>query len=138
MKDIALFFNILYYVLILPFWLYKKDLPEVLRLMTPRAVNKEYSPKKVIFYGLFWTSLRIPTFFNHCLRRSLVLFRFLREAGVEVTIIIGVQINKKGRLKGHSWLMHNGRPFLNEPSVADRFKVIYAYPGRPELNADLV
>lgn len=129
MKDIALIFRILYYVLVLPWWLCRKTLPEVCAMLgSARACRSEVARSRAIRYALFWTSLRIPTFTNYCLRRSLILYKFLKEFGVETTINVGVRLDERGRLRAHSWLTRDGAPYLDDPSVIGQFRTIYTFP----------
>jgi len=128
MKDIALILRIMRYVFILPSWLATKSLPEVLRLLTQPQSAIHLPLRRVIVYSLFWTSLRIPSLQNYCLRRSLILYKFLREAGVDVAINIGVRIDERGRLSGHSWLTLAGKPYLTRPETASRFKPLFVFP----------
>jgi hypothetical protein len=56
-----------------------------------------------------------------CLVRGLTLYRFLRRAGVDVSLSFGV-----GRVgdsfTGHCWLVKDGRPFL-EPEPPDHLYI---------------
>ena len=128
MKDVRLFFRIFYYSLILPVWLHTKKLPDLCRLLTPASINKDYPQEKVIRYSRLLTCLRIPTFGNYCLWRSLIFYKFLNEAGVKLTINVGVRIDERGRLRGHSWLTRDGYPYLSDALVGERFQLIYVFP----------
>ncbi len=63
---------------------------------------------------------------RYCMKRSLILFHFLRKAGQEARIVFGV-VKEGGRLEGHAWVTVNGEPFAEEGPV-DRYTVTYAYP----------
>jgi hypothetical protein len=59
--------------------------------------------------------------------RSLILFRFLREAGVPVRVHFGVA--REGTdLKGHSWLTLDGRPYAEATDPSPHFQVVYSFP----------
>lgn len=60
------------------------------------------------------------------MKRSLILFHYLRKAGREARIVFGVA-KEEGRLEGHAWVTVNGEPFAEEGPV-DRYTVTYAYP----------
>ena len=63
---------------------------------------------------------------RYCMKRSLVLFHFLRKAGRDAEIVFGVA--KAGeKLEGHAWVTVNGQPFAEEGPV-DRYAVTYKYP----------
>jgi hypothetical protein len=74
---------------------------------------------------------------NACLKRSLVLFHFLRKYGIEVHICLGVkrvgalrETNSENFLKGHAWLTYNGDIFLEKNSLKGKhtFKTTYCFP----------
>jgi hypothetical protein len=64
-------------------------------------------------------------FQRSCLKRCLVVYRFLRLAGEPVNFFLGVR-KEGGRLTGHSWLEVGGEPVFEEP---ERYRVTYSYPG---------
>jgi hypothetical protein len=48
-----------------------------------------------------------------CLTRGLVQYRFLREAGFDVSLRFGLgEVN--GKFEGHCWLVQGGQPFLEK------------------------
>lgn len=64
---------------------------------------------------------------NTCLKRSLLLYHFLRKNGIEVQIHFGVR--KCGSyLAGHSWLTQKGNLFAGESRFAVAFTPIISYP----------
>jgi hypothetical protein len=62
-----------------------------------------------------------------CMLRSLVLFRFLREAGIPVQVNFGVARDGDA-LKGHSWLTLDGVPYAEPADPTSRFRIVYRYP----------
>jgi hypothetical protein len=48
-----------------------------------------------------------------CLRRTLVLYRWCRQNGIEARVVVGVRKEDKG-IKGHSWLLVDGRPYRED------------------------
>ena len=48
----------------------------------------------------------------NCLERSLLLYRFLSEAGAEVALVMGMR-HEGATVAGHAWLELNGRPFAD-------------------------
>jgi hypothetical protein len=62
-----------------------------------------------------------------CMLRSLVLLRFLREAGLPVRVQFGVA-REGADLKGHSWLTLDGLPFAEQTDPSLRFQIVYSFP----------
>ncbi|MDX1428985.1 MAG: lasso peptide biosynthesis B2 protein [Rhodothermales bacterium] len=63
---------------------------------------------------------------RYCMKRSLILFHFLRKAGREARIVFGVT-KEEGKLEGHAWVTVNGEPYAEEGPV-DKYTVTYVYP----------
>jgi hypothetical protein len=62
---------------------------------------------------------RLP-YSGTCLRRSLVLQRFLAREGIETELRFGVRKSDRG-LEAHAWLEHEGRPLGEAAPVEERF-----------------
>lgn len=66
-----------------------------------------------------------------CLRRSLLRYHFLWEAGVPVRIIFGARFktaHEGGGLGGHAWLTLDDTPYYENPANYQGFTVMYVYP----------
>jgi hypothetical protein len=66
-----------------------------------------------------------------CLRRSLLRYYFLREAGLPVKISFGARLKSEREgsgLGGHAWLTLNGRAYYEPPANYEGFVVMYSYP----------
>lgn len=66
-----------------------------------------------------------------CLRRSLLRYHFLRQAGLPVRIVFGARLKNDregGGIGGHAWLTLNGEPFYEDPQNYAGFVEMYAYP----------
>ncbi|MBE7553521.1 MAG: lasso peptide biosynthesis B2 protein [Anaerolineales bacterium] len=66
-----------------------------------------------------------------CLRRSLLRYHFLRQAGLPVRIVFGARLKndrERGGIGGHAWLTLNGKPFYEDPQNYAGFVEMYAYP----------
>ena len=78
----------------------------------------------------FWLRSRNPP--NPCLRRSLVLFRRFRRAGVPVRFCLGVRADGvpegEAPVEGHAWLEHSGNAFLEPAGQSLPHVLTYAYP----------
>jgi Transglutaminase-like superfamily len=56
----------------------------------------------------------------NCLRRAVVVWWLLRRQGILCEIHIGVR-RLEGRLDGHAWVEHRGRPLHEPTDVAQRY-----------------
>jgi hypothetical protein len=74
---------------------------------------------------LIWRN--IPILKGACLKRSIVLYYFLRKEGLKVVINIGVA-KEEGDLIGHSWLTLDDTPCYETREHAERFNVVLRYP----------
>ena len=128
MKNIVLFLRIFYYIMILPFLIHTKKIRELCKDFTPKRSRTNYQNNKIIRYTEFLVALRIPTFRNLCLKKSLILYKFLRENGVDVSINIGTRIDEKGKLRGHSWLTLDKKLFLSDKKIPEKFELLYTFP----------
>jgi hypothetical protein len=66
-----------------------------------------------------------------CLRRSLLRYYFLREAGLPVGIVFGARLKNSqegGGLGGHAWLTLDGLPYYENPDDYTGFAEMYVYP----------
>lgn len=60
-----------------------------------------------------WLRAAWPFVRRGCLTRGLVQYRFLREAGFNVSLRFGIgEVN--GQFEGHCWLVRDGQPFLEK------------------------
>ena len=59
--------------------------------------------------------------------RSLLLFRRLRLVGLDVKIAFGVG-DLEVDLKGHAWLVYQGRHFLENEDPAVQYEAVFVYP----------
>jgi len=132
MKKMVLFFRISYYILIIPFLVYIKKLPKLCNSFTPKKCKPRYSNEEIIRLTNFLVGLKIPTSRNLCLKKSLILYRLLRENGLDVCINVGINASGQGNICGHSWLTLKGEPFYvsEEEKQARQFELIYAFPSK--------
>lgn len=66
-----------------------------------------------------------------CLRRSLLRYYFLREAGLPVQIVFGARLKQTqagSGIGGHAWLTLDGAPYHEHPGDCQDFAQIYVYP----------
>ena len=62
-----------------------------------------------------------------CLKRSLLLFRFLRYYGQPVIINFGVKW-EDNNLTGHSWLSLSGNPYMEPEGKVEDFTLFFSLP----------
>ncbi len=68
---------------------------------------------------------------GYCLRRSLLRYYFLREAGVPVNIVFGARLKDEsegGGIGGHAWLTLHNSPYHEEAIDYQGFVPVYVYP----------
>src|ERR1043165_6098416 len=71
-------------------------------------------------------SANILMFKPVCWKRAAVLHRYLSHNGITTRIIFGVRNETDGKVSGHAWLEHDGRPFLE--SAPPEYVVTYSFP----------
>lgn len=112
------------------FWLAVTDIalrasgfPRVQRMLltSRRPGNEKVSPDGMgeIVRLVDMAARRLPHS-GTCLRRSLVLQRFLRREGIETELRFGVR-KTDGGLEAHAWLEHEGLPLGEAAPVEERF-----------------
>ena len=113
-----------------------------MRTITPSKTNrcdgtvKKSAKEKVIKYTEYILNLDFWIWRPTCLKRSLILYRFLNKIGVDVQICFGVKYNKNmiskscnKSIDGHSWLVLNGEMFLEKDiEMAKEYKITYRFP----------
>ena len=141
-RDIFLFIRIFLLITLIPVLVRVFTLPKLMQVLTPKNSNSYQNRQlhkdkqkivKFTDYILNWnTWIWKPT----CLKRSLVLYSFLRELGLDIQICFGVRYNKivhsKGpqkQLAGHAWLQYDGRYFLEKNDEnTGTYKLTYTFP----------
>jgi hypothetical protein len=61
-----------------------------------------------------------------CWKRAAVLHRYLSRNGIPTRIIFGVRNERGGKVAGHAWLEHEGRPILE--NTPPEYVVTYSFP----------
>jgi hypothetical protein len=140
--EVLLFVRIFLLATILPLLIKHLTIPRLLKLLTPQNSNsgRISGPDEIIDkiekYTLYILSRDFWIYRNICLKRSLVLYHFLREYGIHVTLCFGVRYNNEGphgaegkKMEGHAWLLHNGDIFLEKNAEeTKKYKMTYCYP----------
>ena len=93
-------------------------------MLTPRdlkvyqRLKLENLKNKTVKFTDYILSRNSLTSENTCLKRTLVLYHFLRKMGMDVQVCFGVKYNTlsdsktQKRLEGHAWLLYHGDIFL--------------------------
>jgi hypothetical protein len=91
------------------------------------GLGERLSPDRILHLTDRILERRVAYLRPSCLLRSMVLFRFLREAGVPVRIHFGVR-REGDSLQGHAWLSLDGRPYAEAADPTARFQTVYSFP----------
>ena len=140
--DVLWFAEIALLITVLPAMLRVMSLPTVLRLLTPRQSQRiRYVPdkEKVARYTDWILRRRVWIYQPNCLKRSLVLYHFLRKSGLKVNIHLGLRritdqfatepIRRSNNFRGHAWLTANDHILLERHDpIQTHFKETYRYP----------
>ncbi len=110
---------------------FEQPLPEMMAQLTPAPADSSLSETRLrrladaVAAWHFFSPLGI------CLRRSLLRYYFLRQAGYPVNIVFGARIKTNaegGGLGGHAWLTFNGQPYHEHPQDYCDFTPMFIYP----------
>ena len=144
--EIWLFVQIFLLITVLPFLFRFLSLPRVMEMLAPRNFrvcrNKdmENMKDKIVKFTDYILRHNLWTDKNTCLRRSLVLYHFLRKLGINVFVCFGVRYNErlsdreaKKKLEGHAWLLYHGDIFLERNAeVTETYTMTYCFPDKME------
>lgn len=64
---------------------------------------------------------------RYCMKRSILIFHYLRKWGYDTSIKFGVVKGDQG-LQGHAWVELNGLPLAERGDPRQRYAVTYSYP----------
>lgn len=81
---------------------------------------------KIIFGFKCWQFVH-----NISLVRSMVLFYFLRRAGLNVSINFGIK-KEYDIIRGHCWLTLDDNLYLEKEKLCKEFKQIYRFPEKKQ------
>jgi hypothetical protein len=131
------------WVAVLPILKRTLPLPKVVRLCSrpSRAERRRVEREGEITALARRIYARSPVHNDNCLERSLVLYRFLSEAGAEPVLFVGVGKDANGII-GHAWVSVDGEPVHeSHASLAPYAPVAVFGPDgrrRPDLEAGSV
>ena len=127
-KDVILFIKTFFSLVVIKVLLYLTKLPKLLKLLDPE--KKTTPDDQKIEYILKFTNFILFRLFrssNPCLLRSILLFRQLRMMSRKVKIVFGVK-NEEEKLKGHAWLIVEGRHFPEPNDPSGEYQITFVYP----------
>ena len=137
--DARIFLEMILIVPVLQLFIRVFRLPRLMEWLTPSAVrlrsgeNPEHKRQKIIKFADYILDRNFWIYRKTCLKRSLLLYRFLRQAGIDVQLCLGVKVIHDGtrkNLQGHSWLVYKDDIFLEKDiETTKTFKVTYCFPG---------
>ena len=141
-EELGLFVRVFLIVTLLPLFLKFFPLPQLMRLLTPKGVrlckdiDLDKYKRKVVKFTDYILGLNFWMYKTTCLKRSLVLYHFLRKSGINVHICFGVRYKGQSSLKearkkleGHAWLMYDGRVYLEKDILQPQgYKAMYYFP----------
>jgi len=142
-QEVLIFVRIFSLVTILPVMLRSLSLPGLMKMLTPlhakfhRTPDMEEDRNNIVRFTDYILGLNFWIYRTTCLRRSLVLYHFLRLAGFDVKICFGIRYNGNlpdreiKKLEGHAWLLYNGNIYLEKNAeAAGTYKVTYSFPDK--------
>jgi hypothetical protein len=144
LQDVVLFMQMFSLVTVLPAMLKLLSIPRLMKLLTPRDMTtaKNFDADavrdRIVKYADYILSRSFWIFKSTCLKRSLLLYHFLRRSGINVQICFGVRYKedspRKGsskELEGHAWLLYKGEIFLERNAAMVReYTVTYCFPAK--------
>lgn len=129
--DVYLFWSVLVWAAWISWMLKRHGLEELLIKISPGRVNGSGRTRRLVIYVNWWLNRQILFLEPTCLKRSLLLYRFLAREGLNVKIHYGVRAADKG-LDGHSWLTLDGKQFLMDGMTAHAYKQTFLFPAEGE------
>lgn len=70
---------------------------------------------------------------SNCYTRSLLRYKFLREAGLPVELVMGIRKEASGEFKAHAWIELDGQPYRETEDCA--YTPTLRHPPRKEAAA---
>jgi hypothetical protein len=128
-SDAILLLRIFGFGLMVPL-LTRIPLPRLQRRVEPRRRRPLEDPAAVQrLVELVETGLELgrPLVQHGCLTRGLTLYRFLRQAGLDVELCFGMG-SVGDALQGHCWLERGGAPYLERVDPRSPFVALYRIP----------
>jgi len=137
--DLLLFTRIAVFLAVLPLRLKTRSLSGLMQAITPGISCREDAEIDIALsdrIALYTDYILARGHFcvnNICLKRSMTLYHFLRCAGMDVTLCMGVWqkegLSADAALQGHAWITRGGVPFLEaRPDLTEKCRVTCKFP----------
>jgi len=125
-SEFGMFLRIGLWILLVTILLRLAPLPRMMKILSPSKISRRRFPRhKLVNFSSFWLGRGRAFLQRSCLKRSLVLYRYLNLQGEPARFCIGVR-KEDGELRGHSWIMLHGQPLFPEDDLD--YKLIFQYP----------
>ncbi|HMA77404.1 MAG TPA: lasso peptide biosynthesis B2 protein [Candidatus Krumholzibacteriaceae bacterium] len=130
-REFILVLHIFSFMLILPFMIKIFKIHKLVSIITPGKTH--YTDNSLTLERVIYLCRRIQFILTKigikysCLKRSLLLFRFLRYYGQPVIINFGVKW-EDGNLTGHSWLSLDNKTYMEPEGKVEKFKLFFSIP----------
>jgi hypothetical protein len=142
LEEVGLFLQIFLLITILPLLVKLMTVPQLMKILTPQKSKSngkwdiDEIRDKIEKYTLYILSRDFWIYKNICLKRSLVLYHFLRKYGMYVTVCFGVRYKNERsgnvevkKMEGHAWLTCNGDIFMEKNAEETKtYRMTYCYP----------
>jgi Transglutaminase-like superfamily len=131
-KNLKTLLEMLAFAAVMPILLKFYSLERFLGIITPSTKRQpDHIPntctEMIIHLGIQLLKRNRLFLKNSCLKRSLLLYYFLRKHGIEVYVHFGVK-KIDGYLAGHSWLTQDGNLLADKGRYGEAFTSIISYP----------
>jgi hypothetical protein len=112
---------------------FDQPLPQMMAYLTPAENSnpRDLRPDEIRRLADAVAAWQLNSPLGICLRRSLLRYHFLREAGLLVGIVFGARLRDSregGGIGGHAWLTLDNRPYFENPADYAGFAVMFKYP----------
>ena len=102
-------------------------LPDALAALTPPVEASALSYQRIRYLVDVLSALGVGRPLGLCLRRSLLRYYFLRQAGLPLVIHFGAR-RLGSDIGGHAWLTLHGEPYYEAPHHVQPHTVMWSYP----------
>jgi hypothetical protein len=125
-SELGLFLRIGIWIALVTVYLRLASMNSLMRLLQPKKRNSRKWPQtKLVNFTSFWLGREKAFFQRSCLKRSLVLFRYLNLQDEDARFVIGVR-KEGGELRGHSWILLAGQSLFPDDDL--NYRVIFSFP----------
>lgn len=129
-ERIILFIRIGFYTFYMPYLEKRYGLKELFGKLSKHKRLIPCSRNIIKSYVHVW--IRIKNLFStqHCWNRTLLLYKFLKSAGCDVIIYVGIRKDSIGStsITGHSWITVDNFVFDDRTEVENEYYITFRYP----------